>query len=496
MIPLMKSLTKTLVVFALLLGSSLTLIAQDYSAKAIPFSPFAVKVCAGDNIEYSFRARDLGTNGFDTDYEFFTNNPLVTVLPNGSNPLNGTIPNNTPYFFVDVIVHLDPSLPPGVYEVVMQLSCAGCPDPIKNAKLKLRIVEKPEVEIITPPGEVLCIGDAFNLKAKVTNNVEAFSYQWNTGDNTISTLINAPGIYEVTVTGLCGQTVKSVTITGGDEPQLIQQMCTNFGNALEFMVEADENGGGPLFFQWFENGMPIMNGGDFMITSPNPGESVLAVNNVTDTNHDGSEFTVEISNFCGSIVLGGCFAVPVDFVSVDARAAQEGILVEWSTATEVDNDHFTVERSLDGNHFEAIGQIAGAGNSLNLNTYQFLDTELNRLAGYSEVYYRVKQTDYDLDYTYTKVVSVALDQMQDLSTYISQVQASDFGLNIKYHSAQNGHLDLAVYNLNGQLIYRGAYYAEAGANEFTVSLPTLAEGIYLLEMANANHRQTEKFAKF
>ncbi|MEO1711872.1 MAG: hypothetical protein AAFU60_00860, partial [Bacteroidota bacterium] len=337
MIPLKNSLPKALVAFVVLFGATFSAIAQDYTAKPIPFNPFAVKVCAGDNLDYTFRARDHGTNGFDTDYQFFTSNPLVTVVtqPSSSNPLMGTIPNNTQYFFIDVEVHLDPSLPPGIYEVVMQMTCAGaCTDPVKNAKLKVRIVAEPEVEVTPPANDRLCAGDDFLLKAKITNNVQPDSYLWSTGETTPSILINTPGVYEVTVTGLCGSAVESVNIIGADKPQLLQQMCTNFGNALEFAVEIDDNDGGPLNFQWFEDGMPINNGGDFSINSPNPGESVLLVSNVTETNHNGNEFTVTVTNACGEIVIGGCFAVPVDFVSFEARESQEGVSIEWSTATE------------------------------------------------------------------------------------------------------------------------------------------------------------------
>ena len=499
MIPLKNSLTKALVAFAVLFGATVSAIAQDYNAKAIPFSAFAVKVCAGDNLNYTFRARDLGNNGFDTDYEFLTNNPLVTVVtqPGSPNGLTGTIPNNTQYFFVDIEVHLDPSLPPGVYEVVMQLTCAGvCTDPPKLGKLKVRIVDEPEIEVIPPADDRLCAGDDFLLKAEVTNNVMADSYLWSTGETTPSILINTPGLYEVTVTGLCGSAVESVNIIGADVPQLLSQMCTNFGNALEFAVEIDENNAGPLNFQWFEDGMPISNGGDFSITSPNPGESVLFVSNVTETNHNGNEFTVTVTNACGEIVIGGCFAVPVDFVSFEAREAQDGVQVEWSTATEVDNDYFTVERSFDGVTFEAIAQLQGAGYSLSLLNYEYLDTDIDRISAYPQVYYRVKQTDFDQDYTYTPIVTVSLDNMSTGQNSITQVQANDFGLNIKYQSAGNNDVDIAVYDLNGQLIIQGQYFAEIGSNEYTLSLPSLAEGIYLVELRGANYRQTEKFAKF
>ncbi|MBL0103765.1 MAG: T9SS type A sorting domain-containing protein [Bacteroidetes bacterium] len=65
--------------------------------------------------------------------------------------------------------------------------------------------------------------------------------------------------------------------------------------------------------------------------------------------------------------------------------------VSWTTASEINNDYFTVERSVNGNEWEIIQRVIGAGNSTNYLSYQFRD--VNPRNGIS--FYRLRQTDYD-----------------------------------------------------------------------------------------------------
>ena len=68
--------------------------------------------------------------------------------------------------------------------------------------------------------------------------------------------------------------------------------------------------------------------------------------------------------------------------------------VNWITATEINNNYFTLERSATGINFEPIGYVQGAGNSTSTINYVFKDRDpLNGIG-----YYRLKQTDFDLEW--------------------------------------------------------------------------------------------------
>lgn len=95
--------------------------------------------------------------------------------------------------------------------------------------------------------------------------------------------------------------------------------------------------------------------------------------------------------------------LPVQLVLFSAKLNEEKIVdFTWITATEINNDFFTIERSADAINFEEVLSMSGAGNSNITLTYKAEDPQ--PLAGVS--YYRLKQTDSDGTYTYSAIVSV------------------------------------------------------------------------------------------
>jgi len=88
--------------------------------------------------------------------------------------------------------------------------------------------------------------------------------------------------------------------------------------------------------------------------------------------------------------------LPIELLSFTANADHEFVRLHWATATETNNDFFTIERSTNLNDWEVLGFIDGAGNSS--RPLQYVFTDYNPLSGIS--YYRLKQTDYDGKYEY------------------------------------------------------------------------------------------------
>lgn len=99
---------------------------------------------------------------------------------------------------------------------------------------------------------------------------------------------------------------------------------------------------------------------------------------------------------------GGGNALPINLTSFNAAFVGKNVETTWSTATEINNDFFTVERSSDNVIYTPIGTVDGAGNSTDNRNYTFIDQQ--PLRGIS--YYRLKQTDYDgrFEYFAAKVV--------------------------------------------------------------------------------------------
>lgn len=94
--------------------------------------------------------------------------------------------------------------------------------------------------------------------------------------------------------------------------------------------------------------------------------------------------------------------LPIELLSFSAECSNQKIIISWITASEINNHFFTIERSAEGVNFQNIGTIAGAGNSNQNPYYTFEDSE--PLEGIS--YYRLKQTDFDGKFEYSKVIAV------------------------------------------------------------------------------------------
>jgi hypothetical protein len=101
-----------------------------------------------------------------------------------------------------------------------------------------------------------------------------------------------------------------------------------------------------------------------------------------------------------------CTILPVDLVEFDARAAGSGVDLFWSTASEVNNDHFRVERSKDGLVFEAIAEVGAIGNSMQTTHYGHFDAE--PYAGHN--YYRLRQVDTDGSFMHSAVRAAYIAQ--------------------------------------------------------------------------------------
>lgn len=105
--------------------------------------------------------------------------------------------------------------------------------------------------------------------------------------------------------------------------------------------------------------------------------------------------------------------LPIELTYFEVLQNGNDLFFEWETATETNNDFFTIEQSIDGVSFYEVARIAGAGTSSVSNLYDYtLSTSLNGL-----VYFRLKQTDYNGDYSYSNVIPVAISNKASICLY-------------------------------------------------------------------------------
>jgi hypothetical protein len=130
--------------------------------------------------------------------------------------------------------------------------------------------------------------------------------------------------------------------------------------------------------------------------------------NITTTDVYGGVTTQPVSFTLGA------FPLPVELTIFTAQAVRnvDGLL-KWTTASEKNNDHFDVERSLDGRSFKKIGQVKGQGSKASPTDYTLTDANAARLG--RQLYYRLRQVDADGSSSYSPVRTIAFTTLAEPS---------------------------------------------------------------------------------
>ncbi|MCF8331580.1 MAG: T9SS type A sorting domain-containing protein [Bacteroidales bacterium] len=140
---------------------------------------------------------------------------------------------------------------------------------------------------------------------------------------------------------------------------------------------------------------------------------------------DDASVSIESDNMSivtqGTVTFPSNEPLPIELTSFDARVnAQKNVDLNWTTATEINNDYFTIERTADGENWTTIATEPGAGNSNSSIDYAITDTD--PLQGVS--YYRLKQTDFDGAFSYSDIRQVEIKPWNDLSIYPNPTTAN------------------------------------------------------------------------
>ena len=181
-----------------------------------------------------------------------------------------------------------------------------------------------------------------------------------------------------------------------------------------------------------------------------------------------------------SYMISWATSLPVTLINFDATINESKVSLNWATASELDNDHFELERSADGNIWTAIGEVKGAGTTSEGQKYSY--TDLNPLSGVN--YYRLKQVDVDGVFTYSNIAEISLGNnthTANMSVYPNPVNHAGV-LNISL-SSDNINI-VTITNSVGQTVYNNTISEGQHQQISGLDLPA---GVYILTV----HTQTD-----
>jgi len=178
----------------------------------------------------------------------------------------------------------------------------------------------------------------------------------------------------------------------------------------------------------------------------------------------------------------GTNPLPVELTKFEGKAVANTVQLDWATATETNNAHFEVERSADGTKFNAIGQVKGAGTTIDAQQYRFVDE--NPYAGIN--YYRLKQVDTDGTYEYIDPIAVAVTNKTDVRLAPNPVRdvTTIFAL-------PEGSTQMTLLNYQGKIVRQWNTLNVGQRLDFS----DLPSGNYVVQITNASGVTTQTIAK-
>jgi len=172
-------------------------------------------------------------------------------------------------------------------------------------------------------------------------------------------------------------------------------------------------------------------------------------------------------------------SLPIELLSFQGESRPTGqVKLTWETAMEENFSHFSVERALDASLWTEVGRVSGAGNSTQVQHYDFTD----RLKGNGQYYYRLKQVDIDGSYAYSDVLSLWVDEAPVL---MWPNPAQDLiQLDLASLSREFAQAEIQIIDMRGSVVLQKRVSIEENKE---ISLHALQPGIYLLKV-NGNSR--------
>jgi len=194
-----------------------------------------------------------------------------------------------------------------------------------------------------------------------------------------------------------------------------------------------------------------------------------------------------------------CSPLPITIHSFSGKNLGEYNLLEWVTASEINNDYFILERSFNGDIFSSIGQVEGAGNSNTINNYQYTDESItlspsSLRINSARVYYRLKQVDYDGQYSYSKTISIEVEKGNKIVGDITPNPATN-QITYTIDIPEDALITIQIVDILGKISLEENKEANQGRHSFTTDVSSLAKGMYFLKVSNQEVSAYQRFVK-
>lgn len=183
--------------------------------------------------------------------------------------------------------------------------------------------------------------------------------------------------------------------------------------------------------------------------------------------------------------------LPIELLFFNAALTDDKIVeLDWATASEINNDYFTIEKTNDGATFKTVAIVDGAGNSTGRIFYESMDTD--PYTGIS--YYRLKQTDFDGKYVYSELIGIDNSDLTNQYLKVFPNPATDGIINITMEGNKSDKITVTVIDLLGKELFSSNFILPNNGNAVIAidQLPGLIPGVYHIIAINGSKRYNGK----
>lgn len=187
-----------------------------------------------------------------------------------------------------------------------------------------------------------------------------------------------------------------------------------------------------------------------------------------------------------NVMAGDCISLPVELIRFDSEIVKETVVLNWETASEINNAGFEIQKSKDGEKFEHLSFVEGKGNSDLFNSYSFQDTEIRKGQTY---YYRLRQFDYDGQFEYSKIITATLNaDIQIGELYPNPSNIGEVMLNFNVPESSKTPWTITVFDVTGMQQFTEERTIEKGDTAQRFDLSNLSSGSYFFKIENESTR--------
>jgi hypothetical protein len=173
--------------------------------------------------------------------------------------------------------------------------------------------------------------------------------------------------------------------------------------------------------------------------------------------------------------------VPVELTSFTAAAANNSVILNWSTATELNNLGFEVQRKLDSD-FATIAFVEGAGTTTETREYSYIDNNVPN----GRISYRLKQMDYDGRISYSDVVEIDVNGADDFALAQNYPNPFNPATKIAFNLSADSKVNLSVFDVLGQEVATIINSdLAAGVHQVDFNASGLNSGVYFYKIEAA-----------